>query len=75
MFTSFTDSRWSLNVPILFNLLSGSQLRTPVSVLLGNPPQELAVAENALRTDTLGCSRRPSFYVSLGLPPLARAAL
>uniref|UniRef100_A0A8C8UK25 60S ribosomal protein L18a-like n=1 Tax=Peromyscus maniculatus bairdii TaxID=230844 RepID=A0A8C8UK25_PERMB len=49
-----------------FNHFLVSQLRTPVSVLPGNPPQELAAAaaENVVGTgDTLGCSVRQSFYV------------
>lgn len=69
---SFTDRGWvlfSLNSTTLklqycFNHLLVSQLRMPVLVLPGNPPQELAVAENVVGTsDTLGCSVRLSFDV------------
>ena len=58
-----------------FNHLLVSQLRMPVSVPHGNPPQGLAAAaEIASGTgDTPGCSVRLSFYVWLGLLPLVRA--
>lgn len=72
--TDASDNGWVLfsliSTTLMFQYYSNhllvSQLRTPVSVLPGNPPQELAAAaaENVLGTgDTLGCSGRQSFYV------------